>query len=112
MVSRGPWAHSAPFRNQEKLAGPLSVSRLTLQVRLAPVPSCSVCDGAMTRTVAGERAAQSCSDRPHLDCFPPTLGPAVQPLSLEGSGRRPSGVPTGWREESKLPLLNGVDFTR
>lgn len=57
-VSRGPWAHRAPSRNQVKLAGP-PASRLTLQVRLAPVPSCNVCDGVMTRTVAGEQAAQA-----------------------------------------------------
>ena len=57
-VSRGPWAHGAPSRNQVKLAGP-PASRFTLQVRLAPVPSCSVCDGVMTRTVAGEQAAQA-----------------------------------------------------
>lgn len=58
MVSRGPWAHNAPFRNQEKLAG-LLASRFTLQVRLAAVPSRSVRDGVMTRIVAGEQAARA-----------------------------------------------------
>lgn len=52
IVSSGPSVHSTPFRNQEKLAGLSATSWLTLQVKLASVPSCSVSDGVMTRTVA------------------------------------------------------------
>lgn len=57
IVSSGPSVHSAPFRNQEKLAGLTETSRLTLHVRLASEPSRSVSDGEMTRTVAGGQAA-------------------------------------------------------
>ena len=41
---------------------------------------------------------------------PQTPVPVVQPPCLEGVGRRPSGVPMGQGEESKLPLLTKGGF--